>query len=235
MSFNPDKCEVIRITNKRKNVLNATYSIHGQPLQLTDKSKYLGLTFTSKLQWKEHINSIAKKANQTRGFLQRNLRKAPQKITVQAYQTFVRPTLEYAAPLWDPHTESDIDRLQMVQRRAARFVMGDWRRRSSVTAILQHLQWPSLQRRRSEAKLAMLYKIQHQLIDIPVAPNLQPLPAGLRTRGHSQRFFVPQPRVDAYKYSFVSVIPLWNGPSPETVAAPSLITFISRLHGRVTY
>ena len=134
--------------------------------------------------------------------------------------------------MWDPHTESDIDRLQTVQRRAARFVMGDWRRRSSVTAMLQHLQWPSLQRRRSEAKLAMLYKIQHQLIDIPVAPNLQPLPAGLRTRGHSQRFFVPQPRVDAYKYSFfVSVTPLWNGLSPETVAALSLITFISRLHG----
>jgi hypothetical protein len=31
MSFNPDKCEVIRITNKKK-IIDAKYTIHGQVL-----------------------------------------------------------------------------------------------------------------------------------------------------------------------------------------------------------
>ena len=38
----------------------------------------------------------------------------------QAYKTFVRPTLEYASTVWDPHTARNINAVEMVQRRAAR-------------------------------------------------------------------------------------------------------------------
>ena len=61
MSFNPDKCEVMRITNKRKTI-NASYSIHGQVLQMTDNAKYLGITIDSKISWRPHISNITKKA-----------------------------------------------------------------------------------------------------------------------------------------------------------------------------
>jgi hypothetical protein len=35
MAFNPDKCEVIRITNKKK-IIDAKYTIHGQVLHETN-------------------------------------------------------------------------------------------------------------------------------------------------------------------------------------------------------
>ena len=133
MSFNPDKCEVLRVTNKRKHILHTQYKIHDRILNTVDKTKYLGVTIQSKLNWKPHINNITKKANNIREFLQRNLSRHPRPVKEQAYETYVRPILEYASTVWDPHTIELTNQLEMVQRRAARFVTADYRRRHSVT------------------------------------------------------------------------------------------------------
>ena len=140
MSFNPDKCEVIRITNKRKHIREAQYSIHGSILCTLDKAKYLGVTIQSNLNWKPHVNNICKKANSTLGFLRRNLRKCSNNIKEQAYRTYVRLTLEYASTVWDPHTKDLESQIEMVQRRAARFVLSDYHPRHSATQMVADLQ-----------------------------------------------------------------------------------------------
>ena len=38
----------------------------------------------------------------------------------------IRSVLEYASPVWFPSTEHNISTLEIVQRRAARFVMNDF-------------------------------------------------------------------------------------------------------------
>ena len=38
------------------------------------------------------------------------------------YQTFVRPTLEYASIIGDPFTKQNVNKPEMVQKRAARYV-----------------------------------------------------------------------------------------------------------------
>ena len=58
MSFNPGKCEVLRVTNKRKHIIHTHYKIHGMILDIVDKTKYLGVTIQSKLNWKPHIHNI---------------------------------------------------------------------------------------------------------------------------------------------------------------------------------
>ena len=62
--FNPDKCELIRITNKRK-VISVTHQIHNIQLKQAKRAKYLGLTFSNTLSWNAHIDTITKKANNT--------------------------------------------------------------------------------------------------------------------------------------------------------------------------
>ena len=49
----------------------------------------------------------------------------------------------------------------MIQRRSARFVYNDFARTSSVTSMLNNLNWPRalLQQRRDIAKVIMFYKI----------------------------------------------------------------------------
>jgi len=79
------------------------------------------------------MSSLYSKANFTVGFLRRNLRRCPAKLKKPAYISLVRPTLEYAAPVWDPHLAKDINKLENIQRRPTRFVKGDYRTTSSVT------------------------------------------------------------------------------------------------------
>jgi hypothetical protein len=46
----------------------------------------------------------------------------PIRINEQAYFTLARPLVEYASTIWDPYTQTDINKVEAVQRRAARYV-----------------------------------------------------------------------------------------------------------------
>ena len=57
----------------------------------------------------------------------------------RAYLSLVRPHLEYAAAAWEPYMAKDIQQLERVQRRAARFAKKDYRHTTSVTGLLDEL------------------------------------------------------------------------------------------------
>jgi hypothetical protein len=134
MRFSPDKCEVLLATNK-KSPIHSEYTIHGQVLNQTDSAKYLGLNIHKSLSWDSHIDKITKKANSTLAFLGRNVSSCPTTIKAQCYATLVWPTLEYASSIWSPSKKDSINKVEAVQRRATRFVTGDYQCTSSVTAI----------------------------------------------------------------------------------------------------
>lgn len=82
MEFNPDKCEVINITNKKSHVYH-DYNIHGKILAHVTHAKYLGLTFSTNMTWNKHIDIITKKANSTCAFLRRNISSCSKKVKAQ--------------------------------------------------------------------------------------------------------------------------------------------------------
>ena len=51
----------------------------------------------------------------------------------------VRPIIEYVAPIWDPYYNTDIYKLEKVQRRAARWILSEYSRTTSVTSLLSVL------------------------------------------------------------------------------------------------
>lgn len=223
MAFNPTKCEVIRFT-KRRRPTHGNYIIHGHTLKVAKTGKYLGVTLSEKLSWNQHVDAVTKKANNSLAFLRRNLSSCPTHIKAQCYETLVRPTLEYASTVWDPYTQRNIKAVEAVQRRAARFVVGDYRNTSSPSQMIEDLGWQSLQNRRSNAKLVMVYRITYGLVDIPAASFFHP--TSLNTRGHSLRYLVPYCRTDIYSHSFIpSGIRLWNQLPEDLVTAPSLEAF----------
>ena len=82
------------------------------------------------------------------------------------YKIFVRPSVEYASCVWDPATAKNISAVETIQRRAARFVTGEDRRTSSVSALIMTLGWHSLSHCRAMSKMTMLYRITRGLADI---------------------------------------------------------------------
>ena len=84
MTFNPIKCEVIRITRKH-NPIKTSYHIHGQDLTVAKTGKYLGVTISDKQSWNAHVDATTKKANNSLAFLRRNLASCPKDIKAQSY------------------------------------------------------------------------------------------------------------------------------------------------------
>ena len=82
---------------------------------------------------------ITKKANDTLAFLRQNLQLNSHSIKAQVYFGLVRPILEYVATVWDPYTKSNINKIEMVQRRVARFVIKGYRGTASVSEMLRSL------------------------------------------------------------------------------------------------
>ena len=144
-----------------------------------------------------------------------------------AYKAYVRPILEYASSVWDPHTDANIVKLEAVQRRAARFVLQQYHNSSSPSAMLQELHWPSLQTRRRTARLAMLYKVENNLVYAGnIKSRLQPAPLRQR-RGHDRQFTIPRSRTIYRQQSFLPrTLKDWNNLPENAVEAKAIDTFV---------
>ena len=83
---------------------------------------YLGVMLSNDLTWNPHVENIVVKATKSFGFVRRNLYPCSENTTRSAYVTIVRQNLEYATAVWDPYRQEQIDSIEAVQRRAARFI-----------------------------------------------------------------------------------------------------------------
>ena len=180
MCFNPKKFDFICMSNIKHPIISQ-YTIQNTDIQCVPHVTYLGVTIDQHLTWNQHTTNISNKANSIRGFLQRNISSCPITVKEACYKTMVRPILECASPVWSPYTELNILKLEMVQRRAVRFIMNDFSRYSSVTSMIEQLGLPMLKQRRNEAKVIMMYKILNNsvLIDHNLEYNTN------HTRGHT--------------------------------------------------
>jgi len=228
MEFHPDKCTVLSIS-KKKSIINFNYTLHNNILKHVTSAKYLGCTLNKDLDWGEHINNISNKANRNLNFIRRNLNIASTHIKETAYTSLVRPTVEYACTVWDPHEKGDINRLEMIQRRAARFVKNNYHNRSSVTDMINDLGWRSLQDRRRDARLTMLFKIDTEQVAIDKSNHLIQ-PNRLSRNMHPRSFQIPSSNTSHRLYSFFPrTIKDWNSLPPEIMSVGTVEAFKSRL------
>ena len=102
MSFNVDKCVLLRFTQSHSPIIN-DYFLNNQAIQCSNVYKYLGIQLANTLSWDTHITTIVNKATRMLNFIKRNLSKCCCSIKSITYTTLVRPVLEYATEVWDPH------------------------------------------------------------------------------------------------------------------------------------
>ena len=97
--------------------------------------------------------TVAARGQSKLAFLNRNLKGCPKKLRDTAYISLIRPAVEYSCSVWHPPKKSNKDKIEKVQRRAARFVSNNFRRKASVSEMLHNLGWQSLDSRRQDQRL----------------------------------------------------------------------------------
>ena len=144
--------------------------------------------------------------------MRRNLYDCPCSIKVQVYKTLVRPILNYSASVRDPHTQSNIKQIEAVQNRAARFVFGDYRPRSSVTQMKKELEWEDLKIRRTFSTLSIFHQAISSHLAITATTSLRPVEQNLRHTSQTANSFIPiSTRKDCLKHSFLpKTVIHWN-------------------------
>ena len=116
------------------------------------------------------MNEICTKARRVVGLIYRQYYQYSTPETLnQLYVSFVRPHLEYAAPVWDPHLQKDIDKLEKVQNFALRMCTKNWM--AGYDDLLTCCNIPSLKTRRLYLKIVFLYQLVNDLIVYPSHPS----------------------------------------------------------------
>ena len=178
LKFNVSKCNMMHFSRSQEKPCRF-YTLGGEVMSSTSEAQYLGVTLSTRYgtrssPWKAHIDSIAGKAQQKLGFLRRSLRGCPYSLRVAGYSSLVRSSLEYAGAVWDSTVGTEVDKLEMIQHRAARWSCGiGWREQVSVTQLLEDLRWRPLADRRRVNRLVIFYKVLKQDIKghIAIDPN----------------------------------------------------------------
>ena len=248
MKFNAVKCYTLPIKQKTFYM----YQLDNTFLKEVTSNPYLGLNISDDLTWNYHINSMCKKASSTLGFIRRNLQRCPKETRLMAYRSLVRSTLEYGAVIWDPFTQNEVDKIERLQRQAARFIHNDFKSKEKgcVTKMLSDLDLPTLQQRRKELRLTFLYKIAEDLVPaIPSDKYLKPIrdkrkrtakvfpdhvsqnPVDKYETNNTRPFIIPEAKNSKqYKNSFfVRTIQEWNRLDNSVVNAESVNCFKARL------
>ena len=149
-------------------------------------------------------------------FLRRNLKLNNQHLKETAYFSLVRPQLEYASIIWSPWQRRDIEKLEKINRRAARFVTNNFYHTSSVSSMIQQLGWQQLDTRRHDFRLCFLFKIIHNLTCVPLSDIISSnttttAESAITRRSHANNILVPFARTDTYQHSFgPNACNIWN-------------------------
>ena len=103
MSFHPDKCKVLHIGHNNQKY---KYYIKDAEISKVKEEKDLGVIISEDLKPKKQIANIVKKANRLLGMISRTLTCKNTRNIMNLYKTLVRPILDYAAAIWNPHQKT---------------------------------------------------------------------------------------------------------------------------------
>lgn len=136
-----------------------TYKINNVAIRTVDKFKYLGVVIDSKLTWNAHVQYVVSASLRKLWLIKHRLKHCTSRTKLAAYTTLIRPLLEYADAVWDPHTKTGVNNIESVQKKALRFIYNIYNRRVSITDLRTRSGLPSLEFRRRLHRLQTLFNI----------------------------------------------------------------------------
>ena len=200
-----------------------TFNLENHDLQKKFHEKDLGILFSTKFKFDEHIHTIAKKANKQLGLIAKVFSSRSPEIIIPLYKTFVRPHLEYNSIIWSPYTIKNDKIIEKVQKRMCNLIYGI----SSTTydEKLKKANLLSLRARRIKHQLINAFKIKNKMTDLEFEDFFQPCHSK-RTRGNVFKLIVPKSKTKIRQHFFTcSIVNHWNRLKSSDISVQSLHQF----------
>ena len=226
LKVNPNKSEVIHLG---PNNANLPYNINGEPIQIRNECRDLGIITNNCFSTHSYCKSIVKKAAWKCKQLSIAFECKTREFKVFIFTTYIRPLLENNTQLWSPHNICDINLIEKIQRRFTKFLPGLWN--TPYPDRLDILGLQSLECRRIIFDLILVYKIIHGLIKLNFHDFFQFNQNN--TRGHNLKLCVEYSRLNSRKFFFTNrVIKIWNDLESHEVNSTSLIMFKRKMYAK---
>lgn len=166
LHLNISKCYSITFT-KKKLVKNFDYFLGNTALNKVSSLRDLGVNLDSKLHLDTHVDNIVNKAYKMFGFVMRASREFHRPSTyLHLYKSIIRPQLEYAIPIWNPHYKKYVEIIELVQRKYLRSMHYKCcKSRMSYQPLLEKYNIMTLQSRRTLLDMLTLFSICRNKFD----------------------------------------------------------------------
>ncbi|WAR02240.1 YWV1-like protein [Mya arenaria] len=229
LKFNIDKCKVVTYGNEK---LINTYTMsdtNGETHELTrdNQERDLGILFTSNLNFDQHINNIANKANSIIGLVRRKFTYMNKDLFLTLYKALIRSHLDYGNLVYYPTTKKCKQIIENVQRRATRLVPE--LKGLTYEERLCELNLTTLEYRRKRYDIIQVYKIVHNIDNIDIN-NFFTFAENVGTRGHNLKLNQRQAKKGRRMNAFgIRTVSTWNNLPGELVNSTTLLPFKTNL------
>ena len=133
------------------------------PIERVRNFKLLGVHLDENLNFKNHIDHVISKVSTGLKMLYRTRQYIDDRATlICLYHSLIEPYFDYCSTIWGDCNKGFQDKLQKLQNRAGRIITkSDYSVRSRD--IRKELHWVTLDKRRSNSKSVMMFKILNGL------------------------------------------------------------------------
>lgn len=204
VTFNSSKTQKVSISMKK--TPHEALLMNSMPIEDTGSIHILGMTVTSRLDWRTHLLNVVKVASQRTSVLRRTRSYFTAENIAHLYKAQVRPVMEYCSFVWGGASPSQLALLDKIQRRVF----------SIIDDVSISSQFDSLSIRRDVAGLVVFYKYMHGLCSEEIQrimPSIKKFRRSTRLSiaMHSMAVEIPTSRLTAHQQSFVPRLSrLWN-------------------------
>jgi len=179
------KCSILNIGSK---AVSVSYHIRGNILPHVKSCRDLGVMLTSELSPSVHISEITVKGHQRANAILRCFETRDRDLSVRAFVTYVRTSMEYNSVVWSPDLKRDIDAIEKFQRRFTKRLAG--LKKLSYGQRLKLVNLPSFELTRLHTDLLWCYKIVFGVVDLMCDDFFKLCPCTV-TRGHVYKLYKP--------------------------------------------
>lgn len=230
MEINVEKTKHLMFTNITS-ACYSSYKINDSIIEKVTSFKYLGVILTSDLSWTAHIEYTTNKALKKLGLLKRRLHFTNKDTRLRAFNSLIRPSLEYASIIWHPHQIGLTNMLEMVQNKAARFISSSYSRYISVSLLKSDLGLTTLAMRRRLTRLSFFHSLYHSNSSFAQS-HIFPAPHTSSRLDHAHKVAPIFARTKKFQNSPLSLCIIeWNSLPPNIAEITDPSIFNSMLQG----